>query len=96
MQNNRQTAERTQPADDASERANLRPASDRPDAPGQRYHRVSQDEREIPLAQDREGFRHVVELFYREGERGKNTFSHPEFIIIQKNCYKQQHPAAVL
>lgn len=62
LQNYRQTTERTQPADDAPERTDLRSAGDRADAPGERHHRVSEDEGQIPFAKDREGFRHVVEL----------------------------------
>lgn len=60
-QNHRQTAQRAQPPDDAPERADLWPAGDRPDAPRERHRRVSENQRHLPLAQNREGVCHVVE-----------------------------------
>lgn len=61
LQNHRQTAQRAQPPDDAPERADLWPAGDRPDAPRERHRRVSENQRHLPLAQNRKGVRHVVE-----------------------------------
>lgn len=61
LQNHRQAAQRAQPPDDAPERADLWPAGDRPDAPRERHRRVSENQRHLPLAQNRKGVCHVVE-----------------------------------